>query len=365
MPTGAGKTVTTLAIAASLGVKPMILVHKNFLAEQWKERIHQYLGDHVSVSMIQGTTYDTSGDVIIGMIQTFVQRGYDFPPSTGTLVIDECHHIAANMFKRVMYKAMHRYIIGLSATPQRSDGLDIFTLLGEPTTMEDTVPDSMPEGFIPSSSTPQSNTRVTVLACPYVSTEYMLDPPPRNRTGDIKYTSMVTRLTEDVVRTETLVKIVATHPNVKGKHTLILSHRRQHCDEIYKQCKRYGLDAGLFLAPTSRRKGMDLSPPTTTIIISTYAYVSEAFDVPRLECLVLATPASNVQQAVGRVMRKMNDPSHHPVIVDIVDKWSIFNAQAYKRSAFYSSQRFVKKHFNQPRATAQRNAQAPLFVDDD
>jgi superfamily II DNA or RNA helicase len=167
------------------------------------------------------------------------------------------------------------------------------------------------------------------------------------------------------VRTETLVKIVATHPNVKGKHTLILSHRRQHCDEIYKQCKRYGLDAGLFLAPTSRRKGMDLSPPTTTIIISTYAYVSEAFDVPRLECLVLATPASNVQQAVGRVMRKMNDPSHHPVIVDIVDKWSIFNAQAYKRSAFYSSQRFVKKHFNQPRATAQRNAQAPLFVDDD
>jgi superfamily II DNA or RNA helicase len=362
MPTGTGKTVTTLAIAASLGVKPMILVHKNFLAEQWKERIRQYLGD-VTVSMIQGTMYDTSGDVIIGMIQTFVQRGYDFPRSSGTLVIDECHHIAANMFKRVMYKATHRYIIGLSATPDRNDGLDIYKLLGEPTTMEDTIPDRMPEGFIASPSTPaQSNSRVTVLACPYMSEEYMLEPPPRNRAGDVKYTTMVTRLTEDVTRTETLVNIVATHPKVQGKHTLILSHRRQHCEDIYRTCKKHNLDAGLFLAPTSRRKGMDLSPPSTRIIISTYAYVSEAFDVPRLECLILATPASNVQQAVGRVMRKMDDPSHHPVIIDIVDKWSIFNAQAYKRSAFYTSQRFVKKYFNQPRLVRE---QKPLFIADD
>lgn len=345
LPTGGGKTVAALHLICALGVKPIIMVHKTFLADQWKARIEQYLGKETRVTMIQGSVYDTSGDIIIAMMQTFVKRGYSTPPEAGLLIIDECHHIAASMFKRIMWRAPQRYILGLSATPQRADLLDIHKLLGDPVVLEDTPPMIISDGFFtpppPPPKTEQSD-KVTVLTYPYQCARYMLESPPLMRTGDINYTSMVSSLTEDVQRTAKIVDLIETHDMIKGKDTLILSHRRAHCESIHTECLRRGLDAGLFLAPKSKRKDTDYSAPDNSIIISTYAYVSEGFDVPRLECLVFATPASNIQQACGRVMRKMHDPTHHPVIVDIVDRWSLFNAQASKRRSYYTKQGFTR-----------------------
>ena len=344
LPTGAGKTVCALHIASVLRVKAVIIVHKSFLAEQWKVRIKQYLGDDVRVSMIQGSTYDTSGDVIIAMIQTMVKRAYTVPPDAGLLIVDECHHIAASMFKRLLWRAPQRYILGLSATPTRADGLDIYRLLGQPVTMEDQLPAIVSDGvFSPPPPPPPlkySANKVTALTYPYYAPRYLTESPPTTRTGDINYTCMVSTLIDDQARTSRIVDLVENNDMVRGKDTLILSHRRVHCEEIHAECVRRGLDAALFLAPKSRKRRDAYTPPESTIIISTYAYVSEAFDVPRLECLILATPASSIEQACGRVMRRMDDPSHRPIIVDIVDKWSLFNAQALKRSAFFRKKGF-------------------------
>ena len=344
LPTGAGKTVTALYIAASLGVKPLIMVHKGFLASQWKERIHQYLPG-ATVSLIQGSTYDTSADIVIGMIQTFVKRGYSTPPEAGLLIVDECHHIAASVFKKLMWKASQRFILGLSATPSRADGLDIFKLIGQPITPDDNLPTVVMDGvFSPPPPPPvarYSAEKVTALIYPFYSPRYATETPPVTRMGDISYTAMVSTLVEDHARTSKIIDLVESHDMLRGKDTLILSHRRAHCEEIHAECVRRGLDAALFLAPKSKRRHDNYTPPDSTIIISTYAYVSEAFDVPRLECLVLATPASSIEQACGRVMRRMEDPSHRPVILDIVDRWSLFNAQASKRRAFFRKRQFT------------------------
>ena len=343
LPTGAGKTVVALSIAAALGVKPLVMVTKGFLAEQWKARIQQYLPG-ASVSMIQGTSYDTSGDVVIGMLQTFVKRGYTTPPETGLLIVDECHHIAAAVFKTLIWKASQKYTLGLSATPERADGLDVYKLLGQPITMADDLPVIVADGiFSPPPPPPPpkySMDKVTALTYPYTAPRYATEIPPTTRTGDVNYTAMMSTLAEDGNRTARIVDLVESHVMLRGKDTLILSHRRAHCEAIHAECVRRGLDAALFLAPKSRKRHDTYTPPESTIIISTYAYVSEAFDVPRLECLVLATPASSIEQACGRVMRRMEDPSHRPVIVDIIDKWSLFNAQASKRRAFFRKKGF-------------------------
>ena len=343
LPTGAGKTVCALHIASALGVKPVIMVHKGFLAEQWKVRIKQYLGDDVRVSMIQGSTYDTSGDVIIAMIQTFVKRWYIVPPEAGLLIVDECHHIAASVFKRIMWRAPQRYILGLSATPTRADGLDIYKLLGQPVTVEDDPPMIVSDGvFSPPPPPPQRHgDKVTVLTYPYYAPRYLTESPPTTRSGDVNYTGMVSTLVDDRARTSKIVDLIESNEMLRGKDTLILSHRRAHCEALHAECVSRGLDTALFLAPKSRKRHAEYTPPESKIIISTYAYVSEAFDVQRLECLVLATPASSIEQACGRVMRKMDDPSHKPVIVDIVDKWSVFNAQASKRRSFFRNRRYA------------------------
>jgi superfamily II DNA or RNA helicase len=367
-----GKTVCALYIASQLGVKPIILVHKHFLAEQWKARIAQYLGTGVKVSMIQGKTYDTSGDVIIGMLQTFVSRGYMVPPVAGLLIIDECHHIAASVFKRIIWKAPQKFILGLSATPNRLDGLDIYKLLGQPITPGDNLPDVVTDCmFSPPPPPPPprySANKVTVLTYPYYAPRYLTETPPLSRSGEANYVAMVSTLTEDKARTSRIVDLVESHELIRCKDTLILSHRRAHCEALHAECIKRGLDAALFLAPKSRKKNESYAPPTNTIIISTYAYVSEAFDVQRLECLVMATPASSIEQACGRVMRKMDDPTHRPVVVDFVDKWSLFNAQASKRMSFFRNKKFCVMNILPDLADrvppAEREKSKLLFVSD-
>ena len=76
----------------------------------------------------------------------------------------------------------------------------------------------------------------------------------------------------------------------------------------------------------------------SSVILGTYQASGEGFDVPELDTLILATPKSDVQQAVGRILRQKNN--NFPLVVDVVDEFSIFKAQYYKRKRFYKQSEF-------------------------
>jgi superfamily II DNA or RNA helicase len=95
---------------------------------------------------------------------------------------------------------------------------------------------------------------------------------------------------------------------------------------ICETLKTLGVDSSTYL-------GGDKTAPDTQVIVATYSLASEGFDCPRLSALVLATPSSNVTQAVGRILRGGNGSS--PIIVDIVDCYSLFFSQLAKRKAIY------------------------------
>jgi superfamily II DNA or RNA helicase len=78
-----------------------------------------------------------------------------------------------------------------------------------------------------------------------------------------------------------------------------------------------------------------------SVIIGTYQASGEGFDVPMLDTLILSTPKSDVEQAVGRILRQKN--INEPVVVDIVDNFSVFKGQYYKRRKFYKESEFVLK----------------------
>ena len=156
-------------------------------------------------------------------------------------------------------------------------------------------------------------------------------PPPVNRRGDVCFTTIITRLAANAHRTGVVaaeVRLLADD----GRDVLVLTHRRQHARDLCAAVAALGVDCGTYL-------GGDKAPPDTRVIVATYALTSEGFDLPRLDALVLATPASDVEQSCGRVMRGSADKG--AVIVDVVDQWGVCFAQHVKRRALYRRSGFT------------------------
>lgn len=320
--TGAGKTTCALYIVRQLGLKTLVVVHQTFLADQWVQRIKQFL-PMAKVSKVQGPYHDVSGDIVIAMIQTLTSR--KFPASMfdgfGLLCVDECHRIAAPVFSTAMRTLNFRYTLGLSATPQRKDGLEklIFYMLG-------------PLAYQNKQGQGQANAaRVKIIRfqCDAYNT-----PPPLNCRGDLDFANLMNAIAGNAHRTQFVVDFVMEH--LATRDVLILSHRRAHCETMAKLLQAKGLDAATYL-------GGDKSVPQSKIIVATFALVAEGFDEPRLSALVMATPASDVRQAMGRVTRGQRDADKpQPVIVDIVDTWGPCWAQASKRRKQYTAAGFMQ-----------------------
>lgn len=316
LATGLGKTTCALCIACKLRRKTLVVVHKEFLARQWKERIAQY-APMATVSMVQGSLCDTSGDFVIAMVQTLVTRKY--PASTfdacSLLIWDEVHHAAAEVFSQVMFSINCPYTLGLTATPDRRDRLG-----------------KVVEWFLGDIAFQIKRTHqisTEVRTCTYSCDTYK-QPPPLNRRGDVCFPSVMTTLTIDQRRT-LLIASQAVAVARTGRDVLVLSHRRQHCLDICGAVSHCNVGCSTYL-------GGDKEVPTTQVIVATYALTSEGFDCPRLSALVLATPASDVEQACGRVMR--GAATQNALIIDIVDSWGVCYAQHAKRKAFYKKSGF-------------------------
>ena len=311
LATGLGKTTCALYVACQLKRKTLIVVHKDFLARQWKERIAQYVPG-ATVSVVQGSTCDLSGDFVIAMIQTLVNRKY--PPSTfaacSLLVWDEVHHAAAHVFSQAMFALNLPYTLGLTATPERKDRLGkvVEWFLGDIAFL------------VRREGQGTTEVRPRTYTCPRFA-----EPPPVNRRGDVCFTSTISILAEDEARTRMVASQAAALAR-SGRDVLVLSHRRAHCAKLCDEVTRQGVACRTYL-------GGDKDVPESQVVVATYALTSEGFDCPRLSALVLATPSSDVEQACGRVMR--GSSSQAAVIVDIVDMWGVCFAQHAKRKAFY------------------------------
>lgn len=339
LPTGFGKTTTALHVCHRVGEKVLILVHKALLADQWAERVAEMLPD-ATVSRIRGDACDTSGDVVIAMIQTLMNRSYPLD-GFGIVVVDEVHHIAAEAFSRVMFlTARIPRRLGLSATPTRKDGLTrvIHWFFG-------------PTAFAVER---EQATNVRVEEVKYDCDRYRL-PPPVNRRGDVCYASLMTQLCDDPART-TRVAAAAADLAARGFDVLVLSHRRDLCARL---AAAVGPGAATYL-------GGDARCPDHRVVCATYSLASEGFDCPRFNALVLATPASDVVQATGRILRG-NAPGAR-VIVDVVDAYGIAYAQSAKRRAMYRKAGFTSGAGGSGGSGAAAAAAPPRdfdFIDDD
>ena len=307
---GCGKTVMALHLVAALGRRALVLVHTTTLAEQWEERARSFLPD-CRVARIGGGTnaLPDDFDVAVAMIQT-VARGAD-TSSCGTVVIDECHHVAAPFFSKVLACAPGRYRLGLSATPDRTDGLGpaLSFLVGPTVATVRRPPSSAP------------------LQVVHVHTDSSSVPVPRDRHGDVIYGTLITRVAAREVRTTGIAHVVAA-AFARGRKVLVLSDRRDQLAAIQDTAAdRFGVPRRHrhFLGVTGKRRRDDrdvrvrtsgsYSHPTAWPQKSGYRRTLRANT-----CDPRKSPAT-IRQVVGRLHRSQGDTDGHEdsVVVDVVD----------------------------------------------
>ena len=124
LPCGAGKTVIGAGAIARARQPALVLVHTHDLLEQWRETLRDALG--VEPGVIAGGS--AAPDVVtVATVQTLVNLApaalAELGARFGALIVDECHHVPASTFRDVVAAMPAFYRFGLTATPERSDGL--------------------------------------------------------------------------------------------------------------------------------------------------------------------------------------------------------------------------------------------------
>ncbi len=124
-PPGSGKTVMGAAIVAARGVSTLVLVHRRPLLDQWMNQLALFLGiDPAQIGRLGGGKNRLTGTLDVAMIQSLAHEGQvmEAVGDYGQVVVDECHHVPAVSFERVLASARAKFIVGLTATPRRRDG---------------------------------------------------------------------------------------------------------------------------------------------------------------------------------------------------------------------------------------------------
>jgi superfamily II DNA or RNA helicase len=328
---GGGKTVLALYIISLLKVKTIVVVHKDFLMTQWRDRIKQFLPE-ARIGKIQQNTVDIENkDIVLAMVQSLSMKEYDEDTfsSFGLAVFDECHHLGAEVFHKSMPKVASKYMLGLSATPNRKDGLrKVFEWYIGPLLY----------------TTTEKNTD-------YIETriyEYYNENEKYSK-NEILYNGkqclprMINNICEFKDRCNFINQILKEQYDL-GRKILILSDRRGYLDETKKWANKKIKEncAGLYVGGMKPNELRDSQEKD--IILGTFSMASEGMDIPKLNTIILSSPKSDVVQSVGRILREKADVrKFHPLVIDIKDthpNLSIFNKQCDKRIKYYKKSNY-------------------------
>jgi superfamily II DNA or RNA helicase len=301
--TGFGKTIGAIKLTCDIGFKTLIIVNKIVLMKQWELAILKFC----PIARVQRLTTKskiTECDFYIMNAINVVKMGRTFFKDIGCLVVDESHLIMAETLSRSLQFVSPRYLIGLTATPYRPDGLDILLELyfGKHKIIRKLVREhvayKVETGFTP---------RVELA-----------------RNGKINWGVVLDSQANDVNRNELILTLVQ---HFSERTFLILTKRVAQGEYLINRLKELGEDV------TSLIGSQQEFEATSRILVGTCQKCGTGFDHPNLDTLLLAADLEEYfVQYLGRVMRR---PDVNPIIFDLVDNNGILKKHFSTRRAVY------------------------------
>jgi len=325
LPCAWGKTSGSLYILSQLKKKTLVIVHKEFLLNQWVERIQQFL-PKARVGKIQGQIIDIEDkDIVIGMLQSLSMKEYPSSvfDSFGFTIIDEVHHISSQTFSNALFKIVTKYMLGLSATMNRKDGTSrVFKMF---------------LGDVIFKGKRDEEHNVIVKAIEYHVEDDDFNHVITDFRGNVSYSSMISKLCEYNRRSEFIIKVVVNLLNDDPKQQIIiLAHNRNLIKYLHDAIQHRKISTVGYYVGGMKETALKESE-NKQVIIASYSMASEGLDIRSLTTLIMATPKTDIQQSVGRILREKHG---QPIVVDIIDSHEPFKNQWKKRRAFYMKEKY-------------------------
>ena len=379
VPCGKGKTFMALGIAARIGKRFLVVVDKEFLMNQWKGEMEALLPG-IRIGIIQednkqigdveqpiqkdptisemkaklkelglkvGGTKEVllsrlkdaipgynekpvvekvQYDCCIALIQTVVRREFtptDFE-SFGFTIFDECHHLGAQHFSKVLQRIQTKCMLGLSATPTREDGLSkVFTwFLGEPVYWE---------------KIREPDPTVEVKGVFIETADILYNTVPVDWRGETVMARLLGNILGCEERNKEILRWILRLAAEPERKILVLSERIGHLNAIEELVK--AADSTLTMSyyiGGMKEAVREAGAATSRILLASYAMASEAMNIKTLNTVILASPRKQVEQSTGRILRVRPDQRNvPPMIVDIIDNHSMYLGQWRKRLTYY------------------------------
>jgi len=299
-PTAFGKTAVAAQLIAMRKVNTLILVHRRHLMDQWRERLALFLGlSSKEIGQIGSGKTRQTGKLDVAVIQSLIRKGEvkNLVTEYGQVIVDECHHVSAFSFERVLRRVKAKYVVGLTATPIRKDGHHPIIVM-----------QCGPIRFNMSTRKQAAASALNYEVIPRI-TEFRV-PPERNGIG---IQDIYTALINDDNRNSVIVSDVIRAIEDK-RFPLVLTERIDHLQRLQEKLERLLPNVFVMKGGMGKKQREALAlkicavpEDQQRVIIATGRYIGEGFDDPRLDTLFLAMPISwrgTLQQYVGRLHRR-------------------------------------------------------------
>lgn len=352
VPCGFGKTIMAVYIACYFKKKTMFVSHKDFLNQQFLDSVKLFV-PNARIGKIKQSKVDIEDkDIIIASLQSLAMRDYDINifKDIGLTIIDEVHHTGAEVFSKAFQNINSNIILGLSATLNRKDGLrKVF------------------EYYIGKSVYKYISNEIIDLN---VQIHKYFDP-------DIKYSNnitlwngkpnsagMINNICYFNKRTNFIYDLIIKLL-IKESHRkiLILSERRIQLKEFEKLFDNTSYEIGYYIGGLSQDV-LDISSKKQ-IILATYQMAAEGMNIPTLNTVIFASPISDIQQAIGRILREKPDERRYiPLCIDIWDQFSLFTNKGYTRIKYYTKNNYKISYYIDNELIIEKKKEKLEFIDD-
>jgi superfamily II DNA or RNA helicase len=325
-PTGSGKTVMAIDILAKRRQPTIIVVHNKELLNQWSDRIEAFLGiPRNEIGIIGNGKYKIGERITVGIINSIYPIATDIRQYFGHIIVDECHRTPSKTFTEAVSAFDSKYMLGLSATPYRRDGLKklIGWYVGRKVEVKQA---NLTEQDI------VLNVEVITRETDFIS---WCDPSE-------EYSQMLSELTANKNRNRLIVNDVAKEASNGGGVCLVLSDRKSHCEAISSMLSDAGIAADVLTGDTRDKEReaivSRLNNGNVKVLVATGQLIGEGFDCRGLSTLFLATPikfSGRLIQYLGRILRPA--PGKDTALVyDFVDvNIVVLRASAKQRQRVY------------------------------
>ena len=331
--TGFGKTVIGANIISNLKTNTLVIVNRNNLLEQWKERLSFFLDiNKKEIGQCGASKENLNGKLDVASYQSLIRKDNleEIVKNYGLVIVDECHHVAAYTFEKVLKAIKSKYVYGLTATPTRKDGWHkiIYMQCGDIRVRV-------------SNKELKQNKEMehTVIV---KKTNYKFIPIEGKE--KIKIAEILSDMCNNAFRNSLIIEDI-NKCILDGRIPIVLTERIEHLKILKEQLEKLNVPVVIYKGNMGKKKTKEIQDiikeadqnNKPRIILATSSSIGEGFDDSRLDTLFLTMPVSwkgRIIQYVGRLHRE-HENKQTVIVYDYLDNMTMLEKMYNKRLKGY------------------------------